>query len=62
MVVKCPSNIVGCEYESQNKDLQQHFTESMSNHSARVTKQSHEVQAQIQEAKLIVEGKRLIVI
>ena len=34
----------------------------MSNHSAQVTKQSHEVQAQIQEAKLIVEGKRLIVI
>ena len=57
-VVKCPFCIVGCEYEVQNKDLQQHFIESVSKHSALVTKQSHEVQAEIQDTKLIAKQRR----
>ena len=57
-IVKCPFNIVGCKCEVQNKDLQQHFNESISEHSTLVAVQSQAVQAQIRETKLIVEQQR----
>ena len=56
--VKCPFSIVGCKYEVQNKNLQQHFDESISEHSTLVAKQSQEVQTQIRETKLITEQQR----
>ena len=57
-IVECPFEIVGCKYEGQNKDLQRHFKESISKHSTLVATQSQEVQAQIQETKVIIEQQR----
>jgi hypothetical protein len=42
----------------QNKDMQRHFNESISEHSMLVVTQSQEVQAQIRETKLIIERQR----
>ena len=47
--VMCPFSIVGCTAQVCNKDLQQHFEESLSDHYALVAKQSQEVQAEIGE-------------
>ena len=57
-IVECPFEVVGCKYEGQNKDLQRHFKESISEHSTLVALQSQEVLAQIQETKVIIEQQR----
>ena len=57
-IIECPFEIVGCKYEGQNKDLQRHFDESISEHSTLVAMQSQKVLAQIQETKVIIEQQR----
>ena len=57
-VIKCPFEIVGCKHELQNKDLQRHFNESISEHSMLVATQSQEVLAQIREIKVIIDQQR----
>ena len=52
--VKCPFSIVGCTAEVLNKDLQQHFEESLSEHYTLVAKQSQDVQAEIGENSVIL--------
>ena len=56
-MVKCPFSIVGCAVEVLNKDLQQHFEESLSEHCALVAKQSQDVQAKIQDSNLLIQVK-----
>ena len=55
--VKCPFSIVGCTSEVLNKDLQQHFDESLSKHLALVAKQSHDVKAKIGESNVLFQKK-----
>ena len=56
--VKCPFSIVGCTTEVLNKDLQQHFEESLSEHYALVAKQSWDVHAEIGEKRELAQSKR----
>jgi hypothetical protein len=53
--VKCPFSIVGCTAEVLNKDLQQHFEESLSDHYALVAKRNQDLQAKIQTSDLPVQ-------
>ena len=55
--VKCPFSIVGCTTEVLNKDLQQHFEESLSEHYALAAKQSRDVQAEIGEKRELAQSK-----
>ena len=56
-MVKCPFSIVGCTAEVLNKDLQQHFEESLSEHYALVAKQNADMQAEIGENKALAQSK-----
>ena len=58
--VKCPFSIVGCTTEVLNKDLQQHFEESLSEHYALVAKQNEDIQAEIGQNKLLVQAKEKV--
>ena len=58
--VKCPFSIVGCTTEVLNKDLQQHFEESLSVHYALVAKQSEDTQAEIRQHKLLTQAKEKV--
>ena len=53
--VKCPFNIVGCTSEVLNKDLQEHFDQSLAKHYALVSKQSRDVSAEVEGSKLMAE-------
>ena len=56
-MVKCPFSIVGCTAEVLNKDLQQHFVESLSEHYALVAKQNADMQAEIEKNKALAQSK-----
>ena len=58
--VNCPFSIVGCTAEVLNKDLQQHFEESLSDHYALVAKQSQDLQAKIKVDDLLLLVKENI--
>ena len=49
--VECPFHIVGCKSKVANKDLQQHFNESLTEHYTMVVNQSQSVQAQLRDVK-----------
>ena len=53
--VNCPFSIVGCTAKVLNKDLQQHFEESLSDHYTLVAKQSQDLQAKIHAGDLLVQ-------
>ena len=55
--VKCPFSIVGCTAEVLNKDLRQHFEESLSKHFTLVAKQTEDMQAEIRENKVLIQSK-----
>ena len=52
--VNCPFSIVGCTAEVLNKDLQQHFEESLSDHYALIAKQNEDLQAKIKADDLLL--------
>ena len=56
--VECPFHSVGCKSKVANKDLQQHFNESLSEHYTMVAKQSQSVKAQLREASLITGDQK----
>ena len=55
--VKCPFSIAGCTTEVLNKDLQEHFDESLAWHYSLVHKQSQEVRAEVEGSKLMADFK-----
>ena len=56
--IECPFHIVGCKSKVANKDLQQHFNDSLSEHYTMVVKQSQSVQAQLREANLTIHDQK----
>ena len=57
--VECPFHIVGCKVRVPNKDIQQHFNESLSEHYALVVKQSQNVQAQLKVANQMIHDQKM---
>ena len=56
--IECLFHIVGCKSKVANKDMQQHFNDSLSEHYAMVAKQSQSVQAQLREASLMTSDQK----
>ena len=56
--VECPFHLVGCKSKVANKDLQQHFNESLSEHYIMVVKQNQSVQAQLRSANLTTHEQK----
>jgi hypothetical protein len=56
--IECPFNIVGCNSKVANKDMQQHFNDSLSKHCTMVVEQSQSVQAQLREANLTTQYQK----
>ena len=55
---ECPFHIVGCKSKVANKDMQQHFNDSLSKHYTMVVEQSQSVKAQLRETDLIVHDQK----
>ena len=56
--MECPFNIVGCKSKVANKDMQQHFNDSLSEHYTMVAEHSQSVQAQLREANLTTRKQK----
>ena len=56
--VECPFQIVGCKSKVANKDLQQHFNDSLSEHHSMVVRQSQSIQTQLREASLMTHDQK----
>ena len=56
--VECPFHIVGCKSKVANKDLQQHFNDSLSEHHSMVFRQSQSIQTQLREAILTTQDQK----
>ena len=56
--IECPFHIVGCKSKVANKDMQQHFNDSLSEHYTMVAKQSQSVQVQLREANLMTHDQK----
>ena len=55
---ECPFHIVGCKSKVANKDMQQHFNDSLSEHYTMVVEQSQNVRTQLREANLMTSGQK----